>query len=55
MKLSKLEGSAVRASGEVDRATSLSDRELRTVAAMDGSVPPEICAIHDYYICDVLE
>lgn len=60
MKLAKLEVSAVRASETTDRVTSLSSRELRAIVGTAENptcedVPPEICAIHDYYIRDVLE
>lgn len=59
MKIHKIEASAVRTSGAVRRATSLADRELRAVVGSVNpeceEVPPEICAIHDYYIVDVLE
>lgn len=57
MKIEKLRREAVRRTARVNDVVHLSGRELRQVVGGFGrdfeeEVPPEICAIHDYYIQD---
>lgn len=58
MKVEKLRGEAVRSTHKVDDVVLLSSRDLTQVVGGIGrfedsdDVPPEICAIHDYYIDD---
>lgn len=53
MKLEQLKQDNVRFTRRVAKITVLSEHELRRAAGANH-VPPEICAIHDYYIEDAL-
>lgn len=55
MKLDALKPDAVRSTDRTSRLTSLSDRQLGSVAAGGPKVDPDLCAIHDYYFSDCVE
>ena len=59
MKIEKLRRKAVRSTRKIDDVVYLPNPELRKVVSggngMIDEVDPEICAIHDYYLSDLVD